>query len=125
MIAHLLAHRHTHALTCVPADVCHFMRVPAVCWFFPPFPFSPSNHTSAPSKGRLVPVRIPHHPHQMNVPPAWSSCASFVSFFHNVPQQSDLYVVEDGTVSRNSARSNPTNPVVDLGPEFKKVCEVI
>jgi UTP--glucose-1-phosphate uridylyltransferase len=35
--------------------------------------------------------------------------------------QSDLYTVEDGAVVRNTARANPENPTVELGPEFKKV----
>jgi UTP--glucose-1-phosphate uridylyltransferase len=29
--------------------------------------------------------------------------------------------VEDGAVVRNTARVNPENPIVELGPEFKKV----
>ncbi|KAK9015349.1 hypothetical protein V6N11_006460 [Hibiscus sabdariffa] len=35
--------------------------------------------------------------------------------------QSDLYTLADGNVSRNTARSNPVNPSIELGPEFKKV----
>ncbi|KAE8660817.1 UTP--glucose-1-phosphate uridylyltransferase [Hibiscus syriacus] len=35
--------------------------------------------------------------------------------------QSDLYTLADGNVSRNSARANPENPSIELGPEFKKV----
>ncbi|KAE8676528.1 UTP--glucose-1-phosphate uridylyltransferase [Hibiscus syriacus] len=35
--------------------------------------------------------------------------------------QSDLYTLADGLVSRNSARANPENPSIELGPEFKKV----
>lgn len=35
--------------------------------------------------------------------------------------QSDLYTVEDGSVIRNKARTNPENPSIELGPEFKKV----
>ncbi|CAM8924691.1 unnamed protein product [Rhodiola kirilowii] len=35
--------------------------------------------------------------------------------------QSDLYTLEDGFVIRNPARSNPENPSIELGPEFKKV----
>lgn len=35
--------------------------------------------------------------------------------------QSDLYTLEGGFVIRNPARVNPTNPSIDLGPEFKKV----
>ncbi|BAF04576.2 Os01g0264100 [Oryza sativa Japonica Group] len=34
---------------------------------------------------------------------------------------SDLYIVMDGTVTRNPARDNSTNPLIDLGPEFRKV----
>uniref|UniRef100_A0A0D9Y6E1 UTP--glucose-1-phosphate uridylyltransferase n=1 Tax=Oryza glumipatula TaxID=40148 RepID=A0A0D9Y6E1_9ORYZ len=33
---------------------------------------------------------------------------------------SDLYIVMDGTVTRNPARDNSTNPLIDLGPEFRK-----
>jgi len=35
--------------------------------------------------------------------------------------QSDLYTLEDGSVIRNTARANPENPSIELGPEFKKV----
>ncbi|KZV41737.1 UTP--glucose-1-phosphate uridylyltransferase [Dorcoceras hygrometricum] len=35
--------------------------------------------------------------------------------------QSDLYTLSDGFVNRNPARTNPSNPSIDLGPEFKKV----
>jgi len=36
--------------------------------------------------------------------------------------QSDLYKLsEDGYVVRNEARTNPSNPSIELGPEFKKV----
>ncbi|KAK4789356.1 hypothetical protein SAY86_020675 [Trapa natans] len=35
--------------------------------------------------------------------------------------QSDLYTLADGSVIRNTARANPANPSVELGPEFKKV----
>ncbi|KAM1012024.1 hypothetical protein ACFX2I_047233 [Malus domestica] len=35
--------------------------------------------------------------------------------------QSDLYTLQDGFVTRNSARKNPENPSIELGPEFKKV----
>uniref|UniRef100_A0A7N0UWV3 UTP--glucose-1-phosphate uridylyltransferase n=1 Tax=Kalanchoe fedtschenkoi TaxID=63787 RepID=A0A7N0UWV3_KALFE len=35
--------------------------------------------------------------------------------------QSDLYTLEDGFVIRNPARTNPANPSIELGPEFKKV----
>ena len=35
--------------------------------------------------------------------------------------QSDLYTLADGLVTRNSARANPANPAIELGPEFKKV----
>lgn len=35
--------------------------------------------------------------------------------------QSDLYTLADGFVIRNTARSNPANPSIELGPEFKKV----
>ncbi|KAG9442532.1 hypothetical protein H6P81_018386 [Aristolochia fimbriata] len=35
--------------------------------------------------------------------------------------QSDLYTVVDGFVIRNEVRTNPANPSVELGPEFKKV----
>ncbi|GLT97347.1 hypothetical protein SLE2022_149170 [Rubroshorea leprosula] len=35
--------------------------------------------------------------------------------------QSDLYTLDDGFVIRNKARTNPENPSIELGPEFKKV----
>ncbi|KAJ1694565.1 hypothetical protein LUZ63_011263 [Rhynchospora breviuscula] len=35
--------------------------------------------------------------------------------------QSDLYTLVDGFVIRNPARTNPANPSIELGPEFKKV----
>lgn len=35
--------------------------------------------------------------------------------------QSDLYTLEDGFIIRNKARTNPANPSIELGPEFKKV----
>ncbi|KAJ4960485.1 hypothetical protein NE237_020395 [Protea cynaroides] len=35
--------------------------------------------------------------------------------------QSDLYTLADGFVTRNKARRNPSNPTIELGPEFKKV----
>ncbi|RWR92910.1 UTP--glucose-1-phosphate uridylyltransferase [Cinnamomum micranthum f. kanehirae] len=35
--------------------------------------------------------------------------------------QSDLYTLVDGFVIRNKARTNPENPSIELGPEFKKV----
>ncbi|CAN7005654.1 unnamed protein product [Brassica rapa subsp. trilocularis] len=37
--------------------------------------------------------------------------------------QSDLYTLVDGFVTRNKARTNPTNPAIELGPEFKKGTE--
>ncbi|MED6135267.1 hypothetical protein PIB30_044781 [Stylosanthes scabra] len=35
--------------------------------------------------------------------------------------QSDLYTCKEGALIRNPARTNPLNPVIDLGPEFQKV----
>ncbi|CAK9317954.1 unnamed protein product [Citrullus colocynthis] len=35
--------------------------------------------------------------------------------------QSDLYTLVDGFVLRNKARQSPSNPSIELGPEFKKV----
>ena len=35
--------------------------------------------------------------------------------------QSDLYTEKDGYVIHNPARTNPANPSIELGPEFKKV----
>lgn len=35
--------------------------------------------------------------------------------------QSDLYTSREGVLTRNPARTNPLNPVIDLGPEFEKV----
>ncbi|KAG5030364.1 hypothetical protein JHK85_014346 [Glycine max] len=34
--------------------------------------------------------------------------------------QSDLYTCREGVLTRNPARTNPLNPVIDLGPEFEK-----
>nr|AAB71613.1 UDP-glucose pyrophosphorylase [Solanum tuberosum] len=40
--------------------------------------------------------------------------------------QSDLYTLTDeGYVIRNPARSNPSNPSIELGPEFKKVANFL
>ncbi|XP_051117710.1 UTP--glucose-1-phosphate uridylyltransferase [Andrographis paniculata] len=39
--------------------------------------------------------------------------------------QSDLYTLSDGFVTRNPARSNPENPSIELGPEFKKVADFL
>eukprot|EP00258_Populus_trichocarpa_P019279 XP_006384119.1 UTP--glucose-1-phosphate uridylyltransferase [Populus trichocarpa] len=39
--------------------------------------------------------------------------------------QSDLYTVVDGFVIRNPARTNPANPSIELGPEFKKVANFL
>jgi UTP--glucose-1-phosphate uridylyltransferase len=35
--------------------------------------------------------------------------------------QSDLYTLDNGFVIRNVDRTNPANPSIELGPEFKKV----
>ncbi|XP_061372437.1 UTP--glucose-1-phosphate uridylyltransferase-like [Gastrolobium bilobum] len=35
--------------------------------------------------------------------------------------QSDLYTCKEGVLTRNPARTNPLNPVIDLGAEFEKV----
>lgn len=39
--------------------------------------------------------------------------------------QSDLYTSHDGVLARNSARTNPLNPSIDLGPEFGKVSDFL
>ncbi|KAJ6707295.1 hypothetical protein OIU85_027629 [Salix viminalis] len=39
--------------------------------------------------------------------------------------QSDLYTLVDGFVIRNPARTNPANPSIELGPEFKKVANFL
>ncbi|KAJ8460277.1 hypothetical protein OPV22_033203 [Ensete ventricosum] len=39
--------------------------------------------------------------------------------------QSDLYTLVDGFVIRNKARTNPSNPSIELGPEFKKVANFL
>lgn len=39
--------------------------------------------------------------------------------------QSDLYTLVDGYVTRNAARKNPSNPSIELGPEFKKVANFL
>eukprot|EP00897_Mesotaenium_endlicherianum_P007184 jgi/Mesen1/6494/ME000332S05503 len=37
--------------------------------------------------------------------------------------QSDLYTVEKGAVTRNPVRKNPSNPIIELSSEFKKVSD--
>ncbi|KAJ1411725.1 UDPGP family [Sesbania bispinosa] len=37
--------------------------------------------------------------------------------------QSDLYTCREGVLTRNPARSNPLDPVIDLGPEFEKISD--
>ncbi|KAK0597100.1 hypothetical protein LWI29_021839 [Acer saccharum] len=37
--------------------------------------------------------------------------------------QSDLYTAVEGRLVRNTARSNPLNPSIELGPEFEKVSD--
>ncbi|KAK2655664.1 hypothetical protein Ddye_008716 [Dipteronia dyeriana] len=37
--------------------------------------------------------------------------------------QSDLYTAVEGCLVRNTARSNPLNPSIELGPEFEKVSD--
>ncbi|KAM0905122.1 hypothetical protein ACQ4PT_017562 [Festuca glaucescens] len=39
--------------------------------------------------------------------------------------QSDLYTLVDGYVIRNPARVKPSNPSIELGPEFKKVASFL
>jgi hypothetical protein len=36
-----------------------------------------------------------------------------------------LYTLVDGFVIRNPARTNPSNPSIELGPEFKKVNQFV
>lgn len=36
--------------------------------------------------------------------------------------QSDLYTFVDGIPTRNAARLKLDDPVIELGPEFAKVC---
>lgn len=38
--------------------------------------------------------------------------------------QSDLYTHKEGVLTRNSARTNPTNPSIELGPEFEKLSDL-
>ncbi|XP_022746641.1 UTP--glucose-1-phosphate uridylyltransferase-like isoform X2 [Durio zibethinus] len=37
--------------------------------------------------------------------------------------QSDLYTFAEGVLVRNDTRTSPTNPSIDLGPEFKKISD--
>lgn len=37
--------------------------------------------------------------------------------------QSDLYTCSEGILIRNGARTNPSNPSIELGPEFEKVID--
>jgi len=39
--------------------------------------------------------------------------------------QSDLYTYNDGVLVRNTARTNPVNPSIDLGPEFGQVSDFL
>ncbi|XP_012070328.1 UTP--glucose-1-phosphate uridylyltransferase isoform X2 [Jatropha curcas] len=39
--------------------------------------------------------------------------------------QSDLYSSAEGVLVRNTARANPVNPSIDLGPEFAKVSDFL
>ncbi|GMJ09834.1 hypothetical protein HRI_004652600 [Hibiscus trionum] len=54
-----------------------------------------------------------------------TAAGAAIRFFGNAIDlllvQSDLYTLADGYISRNSARANPENPFIELGPEFKKV----
>lgn len=38
--------------------------------------------------------------------------------------KSNLYTCDEGVVVRNIARTNPANPVIELGPEFEKVSDL-
>ncbi|XP_076901546.1 UTP--glucose-1-phosphate uridylyltransferase-like [Bidens hawaiensis] len=37
--------------------------------------------------------------------------------------KSDLYTCDKGVLTRNDARTNPVNPIIELGPEFEKVAD--
>ncbi|KAL6124631.1 hypothetical protein ACLB2K_077143 [Fragaria x ananassa] len=39
--------------------------------------------------------------------------------------KSNLYTYDEGVVVRNIARTNPANPVIELGPEFEKVSDLL
>lgn len=45
----------------------------------------------------------------------------FLLYLIYVLLQSDLYTCDEGVLVRNIARTNPENPVIELGPEFEKV----
>lgn len=45
----------------------------------------------------------------------------WLPFTNYVFLQSDLYTCREGVLTRNPARTNHSNPVIDLGPEFEKV----
>lgn len=46
---------------------------------------------------------------------------TYPSIINYASLQSDLYTYKEGVLTRNPARTNPLNPVIDLGPEFAKV----
>ncbi|CAB4269294.1 unnamed protein product [Prunus armeniaca] len=39
--------------------------------------------------------------------------------------KSDLYTCDEGVLVQNIARTNPENPVIELGPEFEKVSDLL
>lgn len=47
----------------------------------------------------------------------------FIAFtdYHFPLIQSDLYTLMDGILTRNTARENPADPTIELGPEFENV----
>ncbi|XP_073002383.1 UTP--glucose-1-phosphate uridylyltransferase-like isoform X2 [Typha latifolia] len=64
-------------------------------------------------------IRFFEHAIGINVPRSRFLLVKATSDFLLV--QSDLYTLVDGFVIRSKARSNPSNPSIELGPEFKKV----
>ncbi|KAA3474534.1 UTP--glucose-1-phosphate uridylyltransferase [Gossypium australe] len=52
---------------------------------------------------------------------SFSSVIQLLEIAQVPDEHSDLYTLVDGFVIRNKDRVNPTNPSIELGPEFKKV----
>lgn len=57
----------------------------------------------------------------------WNSTLSgasnllFLFYLIYIFLQSDIFICDGGVLVRNIARTNPEDPVIELGPEFEKV----
>ncbi|XP_031251456.1 UTP--glucose-1-phosphate uridylyltransferase-like isoform X1 [Pistacia vera] len=68
-------------------------------------------------------IRFFDHTMSINVPP--SRFLPLNSTSDLLLLQSDLYSSIDGILVRNNARNNPSNPSIELGPEFEKVSDFL